>query len=330
LLLALVIGWVISTPLVLQIFQPEIEAKLTTMNAEALERSNLAQEAAYQRIGELRAELQQLRDARDHKLTPAVDDDPDVRAAKADYDNAERNYQNLQSEALAELDGTGGTRSPGVGRAYLEKETAAQLAMRERDAAMSRLEAARAQAQDRLWAAADQVAADARARLPGVESELADQEERRRAAQDEAHDAQSGNTGLLARLEALNRVTAGHPTAAMTHWMLFLLFVCIEVLPVATKLLSLLGPPSLYDRLAEHEDERADGAARIRVTCEREIAQTQAYARLTVAKQQAEAQIEAGRATSQALADQQTAIALKAVNAWGRDASQRTDEELDR
>lgn len=58
---------------------------------------------------------------------------------------------------------------------------------------------------------------------------------------------------------------------------------------------------------------------RIHATCEREIAQTQANARLTEAKQQANAQIEASRAVNEALADQRKAIALRAGN-----------EELDR
>jgi len=319
LLLALVIGAVISTPLVLQIFQPEIEAELKTMKANALDQWYEAQKGDDQRIDELRAKVRQLQETRDHKLPHAVDDDPDVQAAKADYDHAKQNYDQRQNEAQAELDGTGGTRRPGVGRSYLEKEKAADLAKSELDAATARLNVARTQTQTRLAAADEQAAKDAANALPAVEHDLAVQEQHRRDAQDEEQAVQNRNTGLLARLKALNRVTEGDLTAATAHWMLFLLFVCIEVLPVVAKLLSTLGPPSLYDRLTEHEDEHAYGTAHIKATSEREIIQIQADANLTEAKQKASAQVEAAKAVNEALADKRKAIALRARN-----------EELDR
>src|SRR5262249_47312213 len=109
---------------------------------------------------------------------------------------------------------------------------------------------------------------------------------------------------LLARLKALNQVTAGDSTVATAHWLLFLLFVCMEVLPVAAKLLSTLGPASLYDRRAEREDERADGAARISAGSRSRDRPAEANARRIMAGQRAYAQIEAGRAANQALTDQ--------------------------
>lgn len=328
-LLALVIGWVISTPLVLQVFRPEIAAELTTMKAEAIGKAQQTLDKTYERINELVAQRQQLQDAIDRKPQP-VTTNADVQNAQTNYENAERIYLGLNAEAQCELDGTCGTGVPGVGTAYLRKKEAADAARQGRDDAKRKLDATIDRVTKENEAAAATARAAAQAQLPDVERALAKDREARRAAEDEVHRVQDGNTGLLARLEALDRVTSGHMSAAWAHRMLFLLFVCIEVLPVAAKLLSGIGAPTLYDRLIQHEDDEIDGTARIWVTCEREIAATAADARRTVAKQQAEAQIAAGRVAAAALGDQQEAVTLRAIEAWGQVATQHTDEEVDR
>ena len=56
--------------------------------------------------------------------------------------------------------------------------------------------------------------------------------------------------GILARLEALDRLGDRNATLAAAQLMLSLLFMSIEILPVLMKLLLNFGPPSAYDKLA--------------------------------------------------------------------------------
>lgn len=66
---------------------------------------------------------------------------------------------------------------------------------------------------------------------------------------------QASNTGLLAQIEALDRIGSTSPVANEAHWAVASLFFMIELLPVLVKSLTSLGPPSLYDRISDLADE---------------------------------------------------------------------------
>jgi hypothetical protein len=75
------------------------------------------------------------------------------------------------------------------------------------------------------------------------------------------------------RLEALDRLGNENGTLAAAQFMLSLLFMSVEILPVLMKLLLNFSPPSAYDRLAELRD-----------TGDVEIEELAQESRLTVAK----------------------------------------------
>ena len=63
-----------------------------------------------------------------------------------------------------------------------------------------------------------------------------------------------GAGGLLMRLEALDRLGDRNGTLAAAQFMLSLLFMSVEILPVLMKLLLNFSPPTAYDRLAALRD----------------------------------------------------------------------------
>ena len=75
------------------------------------------------------------------------------------------------------------------------------------------------------------------------------------------------------RLEALDRLGNENGTLAAAQFMLSLLFMCVEILPVLMKLLLNFSPPSAYDRLAALRD-----------TGDVQIEELAQESRLTVAK----------------------------------------------
>jgi hypothetical protein len=329
-LLALVIGTVVSTPLVLRIFQPEIEARLPQVQSRDIEAVQGDLRGANDRIGQLSAQQTQLQAAIDGKSAPAVSNDPDVQAATKVYQAADSTYQQLDQAAQCELDGTCGSGHPGNGESYQSKKSAADDALQARNQAKSQLDQATAAAAKRLQGAATQAAAQARQQLPVVQAELAQQEKSRDSLAKESFQNASGDTGLLARLQALELLTKEDSTAWWTHAMLFLLFVCIELLPVLTKVITSFGLRTPYDALVEREDDstvRLDG---LRADAERDIARQNAEARVAIAQQQLDKQVEAGKLAAERVAEEQSKITMRAIEVWAGLAQLRADEEIQR
>jgi hypothetical protein len=329
LLLAATIGVVVSMPLVLRVFQPEIDSELTIMRAESTAQARAAHDEAFAQITMLEQREQRLQDAVAGKSDAAVSADPDVRAAKAAHDEAEKAYRTAQDAAQCELDGTCGTGDQGVGEAYRQKQRAADDAKAARDSAKQNLDDVTARVTEELRAGARTTAAAAARELPAVQTDLARYRDQRRVAEEASAEAEAENTGLLARLEALSRITDDRPSGATAHWMLFLLFLSIEVLPVVSKFLASLGPPSVYDRLLVRQDEDIDRADQVWSAKRQQLVDHKADVPMQIELHKANAQLAAGKIAVDALVDRQTRIALNAVAVWGDLAERRSDEELD-
>lgn len=330
LLLAIVIGAVVSTPLTLRVFQPEIDAQLQIMHAQQISTTDKALNTTYADIPALENQVANLQAIISGKTHPAVTDDPDVKAAQAQYDAAEQTYQTAQSQAQCELNGTCGSGRAGNGQAYKNQQNTANADKALADAALKALQAAEAKASSNLAATAAQQVADARKQLPDVQNRLAVEQAEKQAADQAALAADNANSGLLSQLEALDTITANHPTAALAHLMLFLLFLFIEVLPVLVKLLSTLGSPSAYDDLIAQQDEHIKESKRSTLQAERERQEAQAQAAAEVAAHQRAEQVEQAKKAAEQVVAMQAEIAMRSMQAWKELAKKKVDAELDR
>ena len=81
---------------------------------------------------------------------------------------------------------------------------------------------------------------------------LTDQQTALQVAFDETN---ADNTGILIRLQALSALSDSNATMAIAHYMLALLFIAVELLPVLMKMLLNFGPRSTYDRLSDLRDD---------------------------------------------------------------------------
>ncbi|MGY2079866.1 DUF4407 domain-containing protein [Modestobacter sp. SYSU DS0657] len=279
--LALVLGTVISTPLTLQVFSKEIDATVVTMQAEAAQEFSAGLDADQryaqipvlsERIAESQAVLAGGRTADPNAGPTVVAAQAERDAKRAAYDAAVARYDELQAKAQCELDGTCGSGRPGTGDAYFSAAAAAAQQATVRDRAKAELDDADAALQQtRTTAAQDAASADARGIALARTDLAADSAELTRLtdarnAEQAAFDAENGESdGILARLEAMDRLGEERPMIGTAHLMLFLLFLCIEVLPVLVKVMLNFSPPSAYDRLLEVRDEEEVEAEKIRV-----------------------------------------------------------------
>ncbi|MCW2508189.1 MAG: conserved rane protein of unknown function [Modestobacter sp.] len=278
--LAVLLGTVISTPLTLQVFNKEIDATVVTLQAEAGDRftTELDADARYtqipvlqQRIAEEQAVLAgggATDPNADPRVTAAIAD----RAAKqAAYDAAQATYADLQAKAQCELDGTCGSGTAGPGDAYQSAAAAAATQATVRDAAKDELDGAEAALLDARTTAGQDAASNgarsvalAQADLTNDQAELARLTDARTAEQAAFQAQNSQADGLLARLEAMDRLAADRPAAGTAHLMLFLLFLSVELLPVLMKVLLNFGEPTAYEQLEKMRDEEDVEAERIR------------------------------------------------------------------
>ena len=253
--LALILGVVIATPLTMQVFAKEIDTEIVTMQAEAGDayRASLAEDARFAHLPELSdrialAESVVASGGRADEGLAVVR--ADVTAKQAELDQALAVSRELEAKAQCELDGSCGTGEAGTGTAYLEARAAADAQAAVVAAARSALDGAVAAAS----AAEGRSASLAAASLDTDRAELARltaEQDRLQASFDATNE---GSGGLLLRLEALDRLGDRSFTLASAQFMLSLLFMSVEVLPVLMKLLLNFSPPTAYDRLAALRD----------------------------------------------------------------------------
>ncbi|MBB3086638.1 DUF4407 domain-containing protein [Geodermatophilus sabuli] len=253
--LALVLGIVVATPLTLQVFHKEIDTEIVTMQAEAGDayRTGLESDARFAGLPALQERIatQEAIVASGGLSDPGLAGVHDeVAAAQAAYDAALATQRELEAKAQCELDGTCGTGDAGTGTAYLQARAAADAQAGVVDSTRSELDTALAAASAAESRSADLAAAALvtdRAELKRLTAE----QDRLQASFDGTNESSGG---ILLRLEALDRLSDRNTTLAAAKFMLSLLFMCVEILPVLMKLLLNFGPPSAYDRLAALRD----------------------------------------------------------------------------
>jgi hypothetical protein len=274
-MLALIIGGVISTPLVLWIFQSEINAELNVLHeqkASAFETS-LDTDDRYKVIPGLQQDVDRLQSIVDGTTSGVANEDPNITALRKRLADLDAAYQKAQHDATCEHDGTCGTGVPGAGSDYYIKQKYADGLKAERDQANAQLQAALAQQSAAQQQAEKNARASAAATLATERSNLNSLVASRKADEAAFAARNSQDTGLLARLEALSALTSNNGTLQVAYGALLLFITAIEVLPVLVKFLMTLGPPSLYDQILTDSDQSNIARARMRFDAQRDATQ---------------------------------------------------------
>ncbi|MFF0312671.1 DUF4407 domain-containing protein [Streptosporangium sp. NPDC004379] len=256
--IAIVLGLVISTPLVLQVFKAEIDTQINEMKQRRADDFTVqqAQGATGKSVEQLRKEatgLQQvISSGGDVPLD--LEQDPKIKALSArradEQKQADKHYKEWQCQLY------GGANCPKKGNGPLARESRIayekdkdriELLTRQMEDRKRELNATGEQAKETRLAAAKEA-------LPKVQRQLdaaLDQQARIQKSFDEDNLA---TDGLLTRLRALNELTGKDFTLSAARLLLFALFLLIECLPVAVKLMQ---RPGVYEKalaLAERRE----------------------------------------------------------------------------
>lgn len=257
LVLALIIGTVISTPLVLRIFQNEINAELEVIHQRKLNdhETSLQQDARFNQIPAMETKVAQLRALVNGSTSPGGTQDAEVARLQDALKAVSDQYDEASRLAICEYDGTCGTQKRGDGTAFKQRQQAADELRRRRDAAKADLDAAKGKQQTATNNERDSAAKQ----LPKAEADLNRLTTLKKQEEDAFNASTRNDSGLLARLEALGKVTERNSTLRTAYLVLLIFITSIEVLPVLTKFLMNCGPPSAYDTILAAA-ERADVA----------------------------------------------------------------------
>lgn len=272
-IMAVIIGFVVAEPLVLQVFQNDIAQEVATVNIaqaqddqEALETGpeKLALDAASERLAELQNQastgIVAGTDSTSASQTAAQATVDDLTAKmteqQAVIDQARALYQcELTGEGVGEVEGCTGVSGDGASSEAAE----AQLAQAQQTydalaeqlrAANDQLDAAGTSAQESTAASEAQNRQSAEDQLPAAQDAY---DTALAAYNARAESVASGNadaTGLLSQISALNSLSEREPAILWAHWLIAALFFMIELLPVLVKVLTSYGDQSLYERAA--------------------------------------------------------------------------------
>lgn len=240
LLLAALIGWVIAEPLVLRIFQTEVESEMASHAAEVkLERAEDIDEHPVYGTAAIAAATREVESLEAASMGGAIDlsDDPEVARLEEEHAAAEEARKEQSALVACESDGSCGTGRAGDGPEWQRKLDELERLEAESDRLRGELEAARARAQSDAAARAAEVEAAATAELPAREAELAALVAQRDAEIAELEALIDGEDGLGARMDSLERLRGARRAINREYWVIVALLVALDTSAVALKLM---------------------------------------------------------------------------------------------
>lgn len=264
LLLAVLLGSIISTPIVLRIFQTEINnkiAQIDTQRANAYlasqQHSQIADKVNYwqTQVGNQENVI------RSRGQTPLnYSADPQIQSLNQQLTSwlgLEQKYYNQWQCQLYGIAPNGLRCKPGPGPLAQSSHNSYEQAKQQVARINGEITARKNQLSSTSTASAATRLQEAKNSLPHAMTEL----QYYRTQQDNLrnqYESTLPHNGLLIRLQALSELTAGNGTVWLARFLIFLLFLVIECLPVTVKLMQRPGNYELaLEKAAEYELRRA-------------------------------------------------------------------------
>lgn len=268
--LALLLGTLISTPLVLRIFQPEVNAQMAKMQQQSYNTFLQQQQASdvAKQVSTYSGELKYLNNviATHGAASANTASDPELTAFNKQLTNLNgevTHWTSLKnqyySDYICQL--YGGPTCPKKGDG-----PAAKASLKNYNAASAEVATLRGQAnhvQGEIQQRDAQLSSNSKAnqqaryqqaltQQPIVKAEYDTALQRQNELQASFFANNQAAHGILNRLEALSQLSSGNFTVAAARLLLFLLFLVIELLPVTVKLMQ---RPGLYEEALGHARE---------------------------------------------------------------------------
>jgi hypothetical protein len=249
LVLALLLGSLISTPIVLRIFESEINNQISIIKeANAATFLNSQQHSAIQaRVTQWQKTVTNLEQVIDSRGAAPINptSDPDVQGLTAELNNertvAASDYKAWQCQLY------GGCNSPrGSGPLAQASEQRYNADEQEISSLTAQIQAREQELQATGVNSQQSRLQQAQSALPNAQAQYQNAQNEENSLLGNFQSTNSATNGLLIRLKALDELSAGDSTLQTARVLLFLLFLVIEILPVTVKLLQ---QPGNYEKI---------------------------------------------------------------------------------
>ena len=356
LLLALIIGLVVSTPFTLQIFRSEIAVKMKELQVTSFD--------SYEEIvnnNDVTKDLEKMRSEVENALAiyrgDKFDDPEDLALAQAqaDYDEAQKSAedahnaaQTAEQQRICEInpnDSTcesftttgvpgNGPEAEALAKASEQAQRKADEADKKRDDAKTALDAAKAnheklreesqkkqieQAHDNLCGPAAPKDSDPSVYGPGCEGGY---QGKLHYLEETVNTMLSGgetirsNNGLLAQITALWHASLDSPMGFISHAAVALLFIIIELFPVLLKTMLAVRGESQYDRVFRKLQESELEKVEAHTTQERDRIDREARRIREIGEDMLQREIDLGKSANEHVAEQMQIILDQTLSHW--------------
>jgi hypothetical protein len=246
--LALLLGALISTPIVLRVFQSEINAQVSAIKQQRYSTFLTEQQDSpvAKQVTSLRKQVSALQQVIDTQGAAPLDPtaDPEVKSLTVQLNYWQGQKQNDYQQWQCQL--YGGANCPAKGDGPL-----AQTMHSDYLNAVAKTNSIQQQITQRENELASTGVSEEKSRydqaviaLPGVQQQLNTAQARQTALLAGYYAQDQATNGILIRLQALSQLSNGDFTVTVAHWLLFLLFLVFELLPVSVKLML---RPGIYE-----------------------------------------------------------------------------------
>jgi hypothetical protein len=240
---------------------------------------------------------------------------------KKEIEDKHKAQDRLYQEWIQEAEGTAGTHIRGKGSVFREKEMRLNEAKRQTEMVERR---------NNAW-------------IEKNDREIGRLRADRKSQIDQATGDQAAADGFLAQIEALSRLSDSNRGARLASWFITLLFIVLEISPVAVKLLSTLSPYRPYDqKLEDLELQVVESSNQFRqllshkmnATTHKEISDfkssidTDFTISSELNRQRLDAELRANEALMRQIADAQTEIAERIVDKWKEQELEKVEYDL--
>lgn len=251
--LALLLGSLISTPIVLRIFESEINNQISIIKEtnEATFLTSQQHSSIVARVNEWQAAVDNYERVIDSKGAQTIDpaSDPDVKGLTTQL-NSERTVATTDYHAW-QCQLYGGCGAPkGSGPLAHASEDRYNADEAEITSLTNQINAREAELTATNAGSQQSRLQQAKSALPAAQAELTAATAEQNTLLDNFQATNGATNGLLIRLKALDQLSAGDSTLQLARVLLFLLFLVIEVLPVTVKLLQ---QPGNYEAILRKE-----------------------------------------------------------------------------
>lgn len=337
LLMAVLLGFVISTPLELKLFEKEINVEVENIIREERAKLGEGEVPILSLIAEKQNKIKQLKQEQISVETKA-DDLPN----KAGIEDKQIE---LVNEEIQRIDGLIASNTNNWVRYNSEmqnastdedKDNAKRLRDRYGNGANNKRKAELLEQIGKLhtdkfergksyYKEADELKKINQPKIDAVEQEIKTLEAKLGGKRDENDEIAKQYSGLMARLEALSRLTDKYTVLLIVKWLITLLFVFIEVAPVLFKLMAESGP---YDDIIDRLKHEINVSERQKISDLNDKINTDINISTEKNKVRLDAELKGNQSLLEAVALAQADIAKKAVEKWREKEMEKIEKSV--